>query len=190
MAARSRSLLRGAALLCVVAAGDSLSAHRVAHGPLGRVVSRHALRARALGMVQLEAKALTLSNWLEDLGNPGLARTLEAIFSSAAEVAGKIRTSSCDSVEGCFNTLGALDDEQFAIDLLANEVRALAVAAPAVSAASWAARARVALTQNPLRLHLAGDVRAPFLCGHSGDYLVDAGPVRDPDWRAWLLRRI
>lgn len=106
---------RGLLLAFLLAAGDSLAA---------RSALRSAARVptSAVRMVEL-TQTRTLTEWLDELKSPKLARTLSAIFTAASQVASKVRTSSCDSVEGCFNTLSALDEEQFAIDLLANTVR-------------------------------------------------------------------
>lgn len=108
------TLGRGLVLASLVAVGDSLAARNV-------VRSSTRVPTPAVRMVEL-TQTRTLAEWLDELKSPALARTLSAIFTAASQVASKVRTSSCDSIEGCFNTLSALDEEQYAIDLLANTV--------------------------------------------------------------------
>lgn len=114
-----RALLFGACCL-LLAAGDARAARHAVH--------RARVPPSALRMVGL-TQARTLSTWLDELESPELARTLSAIFTAASEVATKVRTSSCDSIEGCFNSLpSAAEGEEYAIDLLASSVGARSTA--------------------------------------------------------------
>jgi len=59
----------------------------------------------------------TIEEWLE-VCEPGLKKSMLAMFRACKEIAYKIRTASCDKM-ACFNEFG---DEQLAIDILANNV--------------------------------------------------------------------
>lgn len=58
-----------------------------------------------------------IEDWI-DVCEPGLKKTVLAMFRACKEIAYKVRTASCDKMS-CFNEFG---DEQLAIDILANNV--------------------------------------------------------------------
>jgi sedoheptulose-bisphosphatase len=66
---------------------------------------------------QVDQAQPTIEQWIT-FAEPGLQKTMVAMFAACKEIAYKIRTASCDKM-ACFNEFG---DEQLAIDVLANNV--------------------------------------------------------------------
>tara|TARA_B110001452_G_scaffold39498_2_gene30229 strand:+ start:2049 stop:3203 length:1155 start_codon:yes stop_codon:yes gene_type:complete len=61
------------------------------------------------------------SEWLRQNTDEALTDVLESLLDSCAVVATKVRTASCDST-ACFSPLGGDEEDEMAVDVLANEL--------------------------------------------------------------------